>query len=72
MALYEIEVIYTCKYKRRVRATDEQEAQDKAAAMWIDRDLKHMVDEYADYIIYPVAYEPAPKFDNAASTERDE
>lgn len=58
MALYDVEVIHTIVYRRRVRAADEQEAKDKLDAMWTERDLKHMVDEYVDRIIDPVAYIP--------------
>ncbi len=56
MPFYDVEVIHTITYRKRVRAKDEQEAKDKLDAMWTERDLKHMVDEYVDRTIEPVAY----------------
>lgn len=65
MPLYDLEVIHHIKYKKRVRAKDQQEADDKAAALWIERDLKHIVDENVETMVFPVAYTPA------AVTKRD-
>lgn len=61
MPLYDIEVIHEIKYRRRVRAKDEQEARDKLDAMWVERDLKHMVGEAVDRSITPVADKPEKK-----------
>lgn len=62
MPMYDVEIIHRIKYKKRIRATDENEAHDKAAAIWMDR-ITEPADEDVETSITPVR-EPRKKRKN--------
>ena len=64
MPLYDIEVVHTLRYKRRVRAKSLEEAKQKADELWMSYmtvGVNYIDEEWEDVSVFPVKYVPPKK-----------